>query len=311
MAAGHWGDDPLGNAKIETTPFLRAGRSTYAQRAVSDIGGIIMQTFSRRLVGRTAVGAVLALCLAVPAVAQGAGGLDPAALDVAGVGLGMTPNDAISALKRFDPKYAITKRYYAGPRFTFANADAQDIKQISTSDQRFAYLYNLSAVKSEQKKQCDYVGTDLDTGKVLGNGGYDCHMKPHAIETVIVWLSPVPGQERVIAVQRKAPFETKPLPAIVSLKQSIFAKYPKDQVTYENQDASGYSVDWIFDPQKRIMSASSAKGRRYYPAKGEVPQQAHGGDGIGLSVMFGALNQNAGLADSMSITLYDGNGLYR
>ena len=80
-----------------------------------------MQMFSRRLVGQTAVGAVLALCLVVPATAQGAGGLDPTALDVAGVRLGMTPNDAIAALKRFDPKYVITKQYLAQLLMTYGD----------------------------------------------------------------------------------------------------------------------------------------------------------------------------------------------
>ena len=266
-----------------------------------------MQTFSRRLVGQTAVSAVLALCLVLPATAQGAGGLDPTALDVAGVRLGMTPNDAIAALKRFDPKYVITKQYLAQLLMTYGD-QAHDMKEIADSDKKIAFLYNLAVEKDEQKQECD---ENTGPGTVRGGSKMQCWMTPHAIESITVWFSPVPGQEHVIAVQRKIPFEKQPFPAIVSLKSSLFAKYPKDQATYETQEATGYSVDWIFDSQKRIMSASAAKRRSYYPNHGSVPQQAHGGDGIGLSAMFSAYSQNAGLADGMSVTLFDGNGLYR
>ena len=268
-----------------------------------------MQTFSRRLVGQTAAGALLALFLAVPAVAQTAGGPDPMTFDVAGVRLGMTPNDAIAALKRFDPRYVITKQYYAQPLMLYGNDQGRDIKRLADSEKRVAYLYDLAVEKDEQKQECD---RDTGPGTVRGGSKMSCWMSPHAVETMTVWFSPVPGQERVIAVQRKAPFEKQPLPAIASLKQGIFAKYPRDQITFESDEGyGGYQVDWIFDFQRRIMSASSARRRNYAPARGDVPQQAHGGDGIGLSVRFGAYNQNAQLADSMSVTLYDGNALYR
>ena len=256
-----------------------------------------MQMFSRRFLGQAAGGAALVLLFVPPVAAQTAGGLDPYRLDVAGVKLGMTPNDAIAALKKFEPKYVIAKRYFEKPQFMFGNTEGKDIKDID--DKRVAYFASLAAEKDEQKKICSI------------RPPYGCYTEPHAVETVTVWFSPVPGQERVIAVQRKAPFEKDPLPAVVSLKSSIFAKYPKDQATYENQDASGYSVEWAFDAQKRIRPASAGKRRSYSPSRGGLPNQVNEGDGFGLSVMFGSTNQAVGLAGNMSVSLYDGNALYK
>jgi hypothetical protein len=265
-----------------------------------------MHIISRRHIGRAAIGTALVALLAVHAVAQATGGPDPATFDVAGVKLGMTPNDAIAALKKFDPKYAIAKQYYAQPQFTYGNTEGQDIKRLvgfnkgTGKYESIAYLYNLAAEKTDLKEQC-----------VQAYHQTVCDKDPSPVDTVTVWLSPVPGQERVIAVQRKATFDKEPHPAIVSLKNGVFAKYPKDQATFEHQDASGYTVDWVFDAQKRIMSAAVAKRKSRYSANGRLPQNANPGDGIGLSVNFESNNQNAGLADSMSVILFDGNGLFR
>lgn len=269
-------------------------------------GGIVMQTYSRRAVGRTAAGLALSLFLASPAAAQAVGGIDPATLDLAGVRLGMSVNDAIAALKKFDGKYAITKQYYAQPLFTFANLEAKELKDIPKPDQRFAFFYSLSVVKTEMKKECQW----LDDPYASQNHNV-CTMEPHAIETVMVWFSPTPGQEHVIAVQRKVPFEKDPLPAIVSLKNGIFAKYPKDQVTYQSDEAYGVCFDWLFDSQRRILSEASAARKNRHATNGELPRNAYAGDGLALSVAFAPNRQNCSLADSMSITLYDGNALYR
>lgn len=256
-----------------------------------------MQMFSRRFLGQAAGGAALVLLFVPPAAAQTAGGLDPYRLDVAGVKLGMTPNDAIAALKKFEPKYVIAKRYVETPQPLFGTTEAKDIKAID--DKRVAYFFNLAAEKDEQKEICSIYPP------------YHCYSEPHAVETVTVWFSPVPGQERVIAVQRKMPFEKKPLPAVVSLQSGIFSKYPKNQATYENQDASGYSVEWTFDSQRRIRPAAAGKKRSYAPSRGGLPFQVNEGDGFGLSVMLGSTNEAVGLAGSMSISLYDGNALYK
>ncbi|MDR3527657.1 MAG: hypothetical protein P4L57_10275 [Rhizomicrobium sp.] len=216
----------------------------------------------------------------------------------------MTVNDAIAALKKFDPKYVITKKYYAQPLSSFGG-EAYDMKDLPTFDARLAYFYSLSAVKSEQQKKCEYMRVGLSRSEMV------CSTEPHTTETVIVWVSPVPGQERVIAVQRKVPFEKEPLPAIASLKNGVFAKYPHDQAIYEKDEAAADTVEWAFDAQRRIISAASAKKRRHYTSNGELPSQADASSGIGLSVMLDPSNQNVGLATKMYIALFDGAALYK
>ena len=264
-----------------------------------------MQSVSRRVVGSLFAGVLLALISADPVAALSQGGPDPLNFDVAGVRLGMPANDAMAALKKFDPKYAVTKKYYAQPFYTYGNAEGQDFNRLVGFDKstgtwrKIAYLYYLIAERRERVDQCVYTSGEKECGE------------QQPVDTVIVWVSPIPGQERVIAVQRKATFYKEPHPAIGSLKGGIFAKYPRDQVTYQSEGPDAVSIDWLFDSQRHIMSAASAKRRNRYSTRGALPQDAYAGDGIGLGVNFEPNNQNYGLADSMSITLYDGNALFR
>ena len=149
-----------------------------------------MQTLSRRAVGYAALGVTLAVLFTSPILAQSVSGADPAAFDVSGVRLGMSVNDAIAALKRFEPGYAITKQYWARSPLQYGNI-AHDMKELDASDKRVAYLWDLEVEKDEQKQECDYNSYVPEGERETKH----CWMEPHAVETVTVWFSPIPGQE--------------------------------------------------------------------------------------------------------------------
>jgi hypothetical protein len=168
-----------------------------------------------RLIAAALVAAIL---LFGPASAQSQE-LDPGTLDVGGVKLGMTPDQAIDALNGFDSTLTATKKYLFGRGLSYG-LDGASMDAISDADKRTAYLDGLAAVKGEPKTVCN-------------KDSSWCHNEyDDDEETIKVWFSRAPGHEQVIAVQRYKVFHKEPQPAIQSLKAAIFNKYP-EQVTYQ------------------------------------------------------------------------------
>lgn len=263
----------------------------------------------------------IAICLtlfflsAAPVAAQTAAAqtaVDPAALDVAGVKLGMTPDEAIANLKKFDGAFTITKHYLDSPMsstFGSVGKELATFAAVGGAPARPAYFNDLSAVNEGN------VTTTCDS--------LNCPKKHYHddVEAIKVWFSPIPGHERVIAIQRAKTFYKAPPPTIASLKDGLFSKYPKDQVTYEDNRAASfgpqYSVDWLFDSKGRIISKAAGKGKGASQAWGALPGNVKPGDGIGLSAMLQANHPNTEIVMSgngsvgLEITLYDGDALFK
>ncbi len=98
------------------------------------------------------------------------------------------------------------------------------------------------------------------------------------------------------------------LPPLTTLEAAIFNKYPKT-FTLQNTDGT-YTVDWLFDPKRRLISPSRASELNLSSWNGSLPTTASAGDGVGLSLKINIDSSNSGLADSFSIALYDANALY-
>jgi len=249
------------------------------------------------------VGLALALFAALPAAAQTAPAsteFDPATADVAGVTLGMTPDQAIASLKNFDPEFEITKKYLTGSGLSYA-LDGHAMQDIPEPDRSISYFDDLSAIKGTPKVACTN-GAD---------GIPQCH-NSHADdqETIKVWFSRTPGQERVIGVQRDKIFNKDPKPPIASLKAGMFSKYPKEQITYERKFGSGDTIGWLFDSKRKILSSSAAKSKGSDETEG-LPRTVWAGGGICLNVVFSSNNRNDEIADRFLITLYDADALYK
>jgi hypothetical protein len=227
--------------------------------------------------------------------------LDPAALDVAGVKLGMTPDQAIAALKGFDSGFAITKRYLSSQEGSF-NEEGTTLDQIPQSDKALAYLASLYAIKGATVHECRTF--------TPGSSAPPCvDRHPDDEEIVKVWFSHVLGQERVVMIQRAKTFYKEPKPAIPTLKQEVLAKYG-NQITYDSSYGGFESISWLYDAQGRQMSGAVAKTKGFSNVGG-IPSLVRRGDGIGLNVVFKGNNHTDQIADSLSVTLSDGDALYR
>ena len=264
-----------------------------------------MAILSRDILREGLLGLVLALCLVSLALAQTSSPpqINPGSLDVTGVKLGMTPDQAIAALSKFDPSFVIEKDYEGSSSQEYGD-NGQPLNQLPTTysgyslpagDAFYVHIYALDE-------------TPACTGAVL-----TClESQPASYDQVDVWLSPVPGQERVIAVMRTKHYNqsnTALLPPLTSLETAIFNKYPK---TFTMQNTSGtYTVDWLFDAKRRLISPSRATELNLNSWNGSLPTSASAGDGIGLSLKIDIDSVNSGLADSFSIALYDANALYQ
>jgi hypothetical protein len=259
-------------------------------------GSEIMQAFFYPAYRPIAAALVAATLLFGPAGAQSQE-LNPETLDVGGVKLGMTPGQASEALKGFDPALAVTEKYLTGRGLSYG-LEGASMDAIPDADKRTAYLDGLVAAKGAPKTVCNETMTW-------------CHPEfADDEETIKVWFSRVSGQEQVIAVQRYKVFHNKPQPAIPTLKAAIFDKYPESQVTFQRGDGLYYTIGWLFDSRKRMLSRVTAKSKGLQES-GALPGTVHADDGIGLNVVFVSNNQNAQIAESFSQTLYDANGLFK
>jgi hypothetical protein len=235
-----------------------------------------------------------------PARLTPATNIDIATLDVAGVKLGMTADEAIAGLKNFDPGLAVKRRYLTGPSF-FYGSDGKDLTEIYEADKSTSYFNDLYATKGATKRECD---NTADRNRLLRCS--DRHIDDE--EVIKVWFSPIPGQERVIAVQRSKTFYKDPKPAVASLRDGVFAKYSREQNTYEIQRGWVGTVGWLFDSKKRIISSAAAKSKRI-ETTGGLPGSVNPGDGIALNVVFNGNSGNNQIADSVLVTLSDGDAL--
>ena len=276
----------------------------------------------------------LTLFLTAPAKAQGdpkPTGLDPASIDVAGVNLGMTPDEAIASLKKFNSHFQIRKLYRTNPNSywddTGATSEMFDHKGVSycgdnksncgSQYKSLAYLNALGAV--------DFGNEKIDIWKIVpscDSGWHNCFMHckvDNFLDDVMVWFSPIPGKERVIAVVRIKEFEKKQ-PTVDSLKVELFKKYPEVLATYQRQKTgSGYFIGWLFDSDRRLMSSERAKsnGQFYDPNSYDpsgagafpTPGSASEGDGVCLRFAFYSTYNNDGIVRQMAISLLNGDGL--
>ena len=244
-------------------------------------------------------GLALVLCLIAPLAAQTASaqpGLDPATFDVAGVKLGMTPDEANAGLKAFDAGFSITKRYLSGPGIPYG-AEGVAIDSIGPQYKSTSYFDSLYATKGVAKQQCDKLMRCMN-------------VFTDDEETVKIWFSRIPGQERVIAIQRAKTFHQEPKPVLATLKDGVLAKYGKEQVTYDTKVWQVNTISWLFNSRRRLISNTAAKSKGIFNGGG-LPGTVNAGDGIRLNAVLTGDSGNNQIAQSLQITLADGDGLYK
>jgi len=254
-----------------------------------------------------AAGLALVFFSVVPVTAQTSSAIDPATLDVAGVKLGMTPDEAAAALKQFEPRFVIKKLYENGPYNNYT-IGGNDLSLYSVPQRAGYYLTGLSAVDVGTVKPetiCNPHSTTPGDCQIIDRDD---------IEKITIGFSPVPGQERVIGVLREKTFNKEPKPAIETLLAGVLAKYPY-QPTFQHPAPNGIVAGWQFDTKRQLMSGGTAKSKRVIEVWGELPHTVKPGDGISVSVHItqptvGAV-ANSPIAGKLYMSLVDSDALYK
>ena len=224
------------------------------------------------------IGFVFSKSVPLPARADDAASkpaIDVATLDVAGVRLGMTPDEAAGALKRFDPTFKIQSMY--------------DYGMLSVND--------YESLRDIQKK-AKFVAIGFMRAKNTSKSEKD------DIQIVEVGFSRVPGAERVISVHFYKEYN-RDTPSFDSLKASLSAKYPSSAAVYDSYGA-GFSLGFFFDKQGKLINNKISVGSAF--ANGaEIPNQVYPSGGVTFKA---EIPKNHGAATFLKKCLYDEAALY-
>ncbi len=228
----------------------------------------------------------------------------------------MTVDETVAALQKFDPKFKIIKNYWAnnvaaaGQTGTplqnlsaFVGLQGEDPQPLTA---KFAFLNDLVAE----------IATPLCVSEPL-NSGDPCApvLDQRENDIVQVWFVPIPGQERVIAIQRTQEYPDDPAddPAYAAVVSAIFSKYPAPPSISQTD---GYQYfDWIYDAKGNFLSPDRI--RELHNAGKAVPEalqgglpEASAGDGITLSFSLNSNGQNSTTVSKIMSSLSDGNALF-
>lgn len=241
-------------------------------------------------------------------------GSETAALDVAGVKLGMTPEQAIAALKAYDSGLFFSKRYSDDPKTSYGAGQPDSCVKgpirLFVGIKAAKGTTFLAGQKTEDymRRDTGYYGCAEDSVLLPGDDGV----------LISVYLSPTPGNHRVIAVSLHEKFKSpRPVSSIVA---TIQQKYPKD-ITESDQNAQAQWFSWRYDPRMRLMAKAAAlRGwqssmNAYHVADfssdGALPGMAYEGDGVAIDAAVDSTNENHELTNEFGVILYDEGALYR
>jgi hypothetical protein len=255
-----------------------------------------------------------------------AGAVNPSDIDVAGVKLGMTIPQALEALKKFDAWPVISERYssYAHD-YNFRRTDSRLFGDTGFSQKcpkatnPIRYRVAIIAAKGPRlylRRVNEYSATPSECVW----GGKPSSTVPGADpEEVLVFLSPTPGTEHVIAVVRLRSFQNHP--TVDSVVESAMSKYPSGYFTSIVKQDSIFARFWRFDPSGRTMSMQEAKEAQAFI---DADENYEIGD-AGSAAMFlpsttrGEVRhldllvrreKNRDIAQSFLVRLYDEKGLW-
>jgi hypothetical protein len=243
------------------------------------------------------------------------------ALDVAGVRLGMTPEQAAAALKAFDSSLLFSKRYLTD----------RDVLQIAEQPDESPVILGKTGEPEECAKISEvrlFTGilaaksTAFLWGKTGGRGYVGCWIDATTQpvdeqESVYVCFSPEPGGHRVIGVALRTRFKTAT--KVDAALAGVLKSYPRDFTgTYTHDASNGNSVSyqsrfWRFDASGKTLSETAARAEGTLGIdrnSGELPSHVIEGAGVGLDLQL-LDSANHEVAQELGVALYDENALYQ
>lgn len=241
--------------------------------------------------------------------------IDPSAIDVVGVKLGMTADEAIAALQSSNPKYTIVKHVWNRPAGTalLTGKSLDRLKELNQLagptflTEKYAFLTDIIAydpvLRCDSKHHVD---------------GDPCKQPPKASQVyapedvVHIWFSPDVGREKVILIKHHNYYgDTNSTvirendPFISKLKVTLAEKYKAPPTV----TAAGTTITniWAFDDKGRILPPDRAHQQNI---KIGAPQVFQSGDGVRLTFEYNPDRSNL-YAVSTNASLYNGDAVYR
>jgi hypothetical protein len=239
-----------------------------------------------------------------------------AALDVAGVKLGMTPEQVIAALKGFDSGLVQAKRYLTSTTDFYPASPTQTDE--CSDKQPYRMFSSIAAAKGTRLPGAGGGVGVRDVGvAAMGGQWVECGEEAQPgdePETVLVVFSPTPGQHRVIGVSLWRSFKTAA--TVDAVMDSAMKKYPAD-LTAKTDETNRRARSWRFDELGRVMSEDTAKRQNLlrYITSGEtdsgMPGTVYEGHGIGVDLAIETDYNNQQIAKEFRVSLYNEDALYK
>ena len=271
----------------------------------------------------------------IASVSNSAGAIEglSATISIAGVRLGMTPTEAIDALKHFDSWPYLKERYASGTYvgwmenqlahgggasvglygMTGTSNDCRPIPPRPLSPVLVAIiaakgprLHQKPPIRESQvglnytpavlaaMSDCDWNG--LSTNATLGEDPME----------VVVYLSPTPGTEHVIGVSLWRPFGKSP--TVDSLLATAKNKYTFN-VTSAYDDGANTYLSWRFNSQGQLFPETAVENPQFLPRASAnngpaLPVTISPREGVGLDFIVSRLPRNRELAGTYGVSLY-------
>ena len=216
---------------------------------------------------------------------------DPITLDVAGVRLGMSVEEATNALKQFDSNFVIVKNYLTEPNYEHLGWP----KETNNN-----FLDYVTATKTVVASNSSY--------KAYKSGGASGPVTTNP-EQITVYFSPVPAQERVIAVQRELRYDVNPQP-FDTVQSGMLNKYP-NEISVKATSYGDFKAGWIFDVKNRLVSSKTAASRHRGTGEGRLPGNITSIGGIVLTVDLISGRPNTSIASVLNICIFNEGALYK
>ena len=263
-------------------------------------------------------------------------GPDLSTLTVAGVRLGMTADEAIAALKKFETWPILKKRYDGGhlqttwqesllnktagaqTGFYGITGMSEDCKaRNGAAIVRPPLLVAIIAARTNRVPPQDHFPATSDflalTGDCTWSGAAVSSKTGEDPEEVTVYLSPTPGNERVIAVTFWRLFGKQP--TVESVLAGAAKRYPLPVLSV-TELSDGKWLSWRSDAQNRLFTGPAFKNAKFSVSNlvenggaAGLPPSINANLGIGLDFYVG-LARDRDIARSYQISLFSQRGLF-
>lgn len=218
--------------------------------------------------------------------------------DILGVRPGLSYEEAWSAVLCNNDLLVATPTHDVGFRL---KVDGSKVRQGFTAE--FAQPRVVKTSKQIMKEM-------QDNAILRGSNAVHETLAPGASSWYVGTMG-VPGQERVLRVNREEHFAADARPTMDSLASALRKKY--GATTHEQVDSNGYrSLTWAYDPAGRLQAEGTPLGRRCHGVQyATMPSEVGPDCGLVVEAVLHPQRDNAALVERLMVGVIDQANGYR